>query len=58
MPVKIASSITFGGDDYADLYITSGGGDRKHEKGAAAGGLFRVRPGVRGVPEFFSRIGL
>ncbi len=56
-PAKKVSSATFGGDDYGDLYVTTatGGNDRATE-GAGAGALFRVRPGVRGVPEFFSRV--
>jgi len=57
-PVKKVSSVAFGGTDYAEAYVTTAGGDRKQEEGAAAGALFRLRPGVRGVPEFVSRIGL
>jgi D-xylonolactonase len=51
------SSVTFGGDDVRDLYVTTAldGGDKAGE-GAGAGALFRLRPGIRGLPEFFSRI--
>jgi sugar lactone lactonase YvrE len=38
------------------LYVTTAGGDNKAENGPGAGALFRVRPGVKGVPEFRSRI--
>jgi D-xylonolactonase len=55
-PVRKVSSVTFAGPDYTDMYVTTAGGDRKAEDGALAGGLFRLRPGVRGVPEFLSRI--
>ncbi len=55
-PAKKVSSATFGGPDYADLYVTTAGGNRKDEEGPGAGALFRLRPGVRGVPEFASRI--
>jgi D-xylonolactonase len=55
-PAKKVSSAVFGGDDYADLYVTTAGGDNKAAEGAGAGALFRVRPGVRGVPEFVSRV--
>jgi len=57
-PVPKVSSVTFGGEDDTDLYVTTAGGhDREHE-GPLAGALFRLNLGVRGVPEFFSRIGL
>ena len=57
-PAKKVSSMTFGGDDYADLYVTTAGGDHKDTEGAGAGALFRLRLGIRGVAEFPSRIGL
>jgi D-xylonolactonase len=55
-PAKKVSSATFGGDDYGDLYVTTAGGNNKAAEGPGAGALFRLRPGVRGVPEFPSRI--
>lgn len=55
-PAKKVSCATFGGDDYGDLYVTTAGGDDKAVEGEGAGALFRVRPGVCGVPEFRSRI--
>lgn len=57
-PARRVSSLTFGGPDYADLYVTTAGGQDKGAFGPGAGAVFRVRPGVRGVPEFRSRIGL
>jgi D-xylono/L-arabinono-1,4-lactonase len=57
-PVKKVSCITFGGEEYADAYVTTAGGNDKAAEGALAGALFRVRLGVSGVPEFRSRIGL
>jgi sugar lactone lactonase YvrE len=58
-PAKKVSSVTFGGDTYEDLYVTTAltSGTRSSE-GAGAGALFRLRPGVRGLPEFSSRVGL
>jgi len=53
---KLVSSALFGGRDYRDLYVTSAGGDNRKDNGITAGALFRVRPGVRGVPEFLSRV--
>ena len=57
-PAKKVSSVIFGGDDYTDMYVTTAGGDDKAEEGPGAGALFRLRLGVRGVPEVRSRIGL
>lgn len=55
-PARKVSSATFGGDDYGDLYVTTAGGGEKATEGHGAGALFRVRPGVRGVAEYRSRI--
>jgi D-xylono/L-arabinono-1,4-lactonase len=57
-PARKVSSVTFGGADYTDLYVTTAGGDNKESEGEGAGALFRLRPGVRGQPEYLSRIGL
>lgn len=55
-PVKKISSVTFGGKDYTDIYVTTAGGNNRREEGASAGALFRINLGIKGVPEFFSRI--
>lgn len=57
-PAKKVSSVIFGGDDYADIYVTTAGGDKKETDGWGAGALFRLRLGIKGVPEFMSRIGV
>ena len=57
-PASCVSCVTFGGDDYTDLYATTAGGNDKAANGPGAGGLFRVDVGVRGVPEFRSRVAL
>ena len=57
-PAKRVSCVTFGGDDYTDLYITTAGGDNKPEEGPGAGALFHMNLGIQGVPEFRSRIAL
>ena len=57
-PARRVSCVTFGGEAYRDLYVTTAGGDRRDENGPAAGALFVLQPGVRGVPEFVSRIGI
>jgi len=56
-PARKVSSLTFGGDDCSDIYVTTAGGDTKEADGPGAGALFRVRAGIRGVPEFLSRVG-
>lgn len=58
IPAHKSSSLAFGGEDLSDIYVTSAGGNDKANEGAAAGSLFRLNVGVRGVPEFFSRIGI
>jgi sugar lactone lactonase YvrE len=50
--------VTFGGTDYTDIYVTTAGGDRKAQEGPGAGALFHLNLGIRGVPEFPSRISL
>lgn len=57
-PAKKVSSVIFGGDDYTDMYVTTAGGQDKAANGPGAGALFRLRLGVRGVPEYTSRIGM
>ena len=58
LPARKITSVTFGGEDLSELYITSAGGNDRSlaENGPAAGALFRVRPGVHGLPECFSRL--
>ncbi len=58
LPVKKVSCPVFGGDDLSDLYLTTAGGDNKKENGEHAGALYRVKAGVKGVPEFVSRVRL
>jgi D-xylonolactonase len=56
-PARKVSSVTFGGDDLSDLYITTALTDgTRADEGAGAGALFRLQLGMRGLPEFFSRV--
>ena len=57
-PTEAVSSVTFGGEDYTDMYVTTAGGHDKAKGGPHAGALFKVDIGVKGLPEFLSRIGL
>ena len=55
-PAQEVSSVIFGGPEYEDIFVTTAGGNAKAEKGSGAGALFHLKTGVRGVPEFRSRI--
>lgn len=57
-PAKKVSSVTFGGEDLTDIYVTTAGGPNRAEEGPGAGALFRLNLGIRGRGEFFSRVGL
>ena len=54
--VQAVSSITFGGADYTDAYITTAGGDHKDTDGEHAGALYRIRGLAQGLPEFTSQV--
>lgn len=54
MPVECPTCPIFGGKNLDELYVTSAwyalGDERRHEQ-PQAGDLFRIRAGVRGIPE-------
>ncbi len=56
VPAKNVTSVAFGDDDLGTLYITTarqGTSDEELEKFPHAGGVFKTRPGVKGVEAFF-----
>lgn len=56
VPARNVTSCAFGDDDLGTLYITTartGTSDEDLEKYPHAGGLFKIRPGVKGVEAFF-----
>ena len=57
-PARKVSSVAFGGADYATMYFTSAARptDAEEDNGAAGGRLFALEAGVKGRPEFLSRI--
>jgi sugar lactone lactonase YvrE len=57
-PTPKVSSVTFGGDNYTDMYVTTAGGRIREKDGPQAGVLYRINLGVKGKPAFLSRIGL
>ena len=57
-PTGAVSSVIFGGEDYTDMYVTTADGHDRANAGPNAGAVFRTNIGVKGVPEFLSRVGL
>jgi D-xylonolactonase len=57
-PAKKVSSVIFAGDDLTDMYVTTAGGHDRQGNGPHAGALFKLNPGIKGSPEFLSRIGI
>lgn len=55
-PAKKVTSVTFGGANYTDMYVTTAGGNQRDIEGPGAGAVFRLTLGIRGLPEFPSRI--
>lgn len=55
-PAKNVSSLTFGGKDFTDIFVTTAGGDDRNAKGPGAGALFRLNAGIAGVAEFRSDV--
>lgn len=56
LPARKVSSLTFGGADYEDMYITTAGGGRREVEGEGAGALFHFKPSTGGKPEYRSRL--
>ncbi len=50
LPVRQVTACTFGGDDLAELFITTSRENLGDDAEAEAGALFRCRPGVSGLP--------
>ena len=60
VPAKNVTSVAFGDKDLETLYITTarqGTSDEELEKFPHAGGVFKIRPGVKGVEAFFFKGG-
>ena len=57
-PTKKVSSCVCGGDEYSDMYVTTAGGEDRKVNGGQAGTLYAFKPGVKGVAEFYSKIGI
>ena len=55
---KIISSVNFGGAEMDEIYVTTIGRDKKDESGEGSGALFRLKLGIKGVADFYSRVGL
>jgi D-xylonolactonase len=57
-PAKKVSSVTFGGPNYDQMFITTAGGGDRATEGSGAGAIFQLQLGITGLPEFFSQIKL
>jgi sugar lactone lactonase YvrE len=58
-PAKKVASLTFGGPDYGDIYVTTAlTTNTRAVEGPGAGATFRLRLGIKGVPEYFSRVAI
>jgi D-xylonolactonase len=58
-PAVRCASMSFGGEDYGDIYMTAAGGENKERYGAGAGALFKVdmrESKIYGVPECMSDV--
>ena len=58
---NIPSSVAFGGKHLDELYVTTIGGENRstnEDPGPDAGVLFRLSPGIKGLPENFTKVGL
>ncbi|HXN22795.1 MAG TPA: SMP-30/gluconolactonase/LRE family protein [Candidatus Dormibacteraeota bacterium] len=58
LPVKRVTSVAFGGPRLADMYVTTARDAENADAQPDSGAVFRVQTGIRGVPEFHSRIRL
>ena len=56
-PVKKVSSLTFGGKNYSDIFVTTAtNGNLQEEEGEGAGGVFQITSKTKGKPEYLSNI--
>jgi D-xylonolactonase len=56
LPTPQVASLAFGGGGYADLYVTTAGGNQRDRYGPGAGALFRFSGQVRGCGPTLSRV--
>ncbi|MGB3759174.1 MAG: SMP-30/gluconolactonase/LRE family protein [Rivularia sp. (in: cyanobacteria)] len=55
-PALKVSCLAFGGSDYSEIFATTAGGNDRSTEGAGAGAIYHLQAGIKGVPEFTSRI--
>lgn len=56
IPTRNVTSVTFGGKDYSDMYVTTAAGGDNCAKDYRAGALYRVNVGIQGLPDFRSAL--
>jgi D-xylono/L-arabinono-1,4-lactonase len=56
-PAKKVTSVTFGGNNFREMYVTTAlDGNSKLEAGQGAGAVFHLSAGIQGLPEFLSKV--
>lgn len=59
LPCLNVSSVTFGGEGFEEMYLTTAGAEDRKKNGETAGSIYRVTGhGFKGRPEYVSRVGL
>ncbi len=56
LPAKLVTSLTFGGEDCAEIYVTTAKDTSLPDPQPEDGAVFRLSVGIRGAPEFRSQI--
>ncbi len=56
VPARKVTSLTFGGPELTDIYISTAGGHRRESEGHGAGAIFHIDLGIHGLAEAFSRL--
>ncbi len=56
VPARNVTSMTFGGTDFSDLFITTAKDTEAGGQDKVGGALFHLKSSVVGVPEFYSRV--
>jgi D-xylonolactonase len=56
LPTTLVTSLTFGGPDLSDIYVTTARNTEAPEPEPNGGAVFQLSLGIRGVAEFSSRI--
>ena len=56
IPTPKVTSLAFGGKEFDQIFVTSGGAEDPKLNGIEAGSLYHMELGIKGKPEFYSSI--